>query len=383
MDLMDFIILQANETVTAGSSGNKFKATNEGRTVAYVSLVVMAVLPIFYGSFRSIKYHQKQKKAYEESGVRPDTMSRRDAMTFPIIASGTLGGLYLVIKIFSKEYVNYLLSIYFFSLGVIALTTFLQPMFEKLFSGPISKVEYHLNFTKKEKSDKKPFNLIDFEFNTFDILSFVVSSIIGVWYFMKKHWVANNLFGIAFACSGIELLSLNKIANGCILLIGLFFYDVFWVFGTDVMVTVAQSFEAPIKLMFPQDFIESGFFGKHFAMLGLGDIVVPGIFIALLLRYDVSLKRKGRKIYFYTAFIAYILGLILTIVVMTVYNHAQPALLYLVPACVLTPLSVALIQGDLKSMFTYQDHDEENEKKETKSNGGGKKSKNSKEKKES
>lgn len=68
---------------------------------------------------------------------------------------------------------------------------------------------------------------------------------------------------------------------------------------------------------------------------------------------------------------------------MTVYNHAQPALLYLVPACVLTPLSVALIQGDLKSMFSYQDHDEENEKKETKSNGGGKKSKNSKEKKES
>ena len=33
---------------------------------------------------------------------------------------------------------------------------------------------------------------------------------------------------------------------------GLFFYDIFWVFGTDVMVTVAKSFEAPIKLVFPQ-----------------------------------------------------------------------------------------------------------------------------------
>ena len=28
---------------------------------------------------------------------------------------------------------------------------------------------------------------------------------------------------------------------------GLFFYDVFWVFGTDVMVTVAKNFNAPIK----------------------------------------------------------------------------------------------------------------------------------------
>ena len=37
-------------------------------------------------------------------------------------------------------------------------------------------------------------------------------------------------------------------------------------------------------------------------MLGLGDIVIPGIFIALLLRYDNSLKR-GSNFYFYATFI--------------------------------------------------------------------------------
>ena len=40
----------------------------------------------------------------------------------------------------------------------------------------------------------------------------------------------------------------------------------------------------------------------NFAMLGLGDIVIPGIFIALLLRYDVSLKRSC-NFYFYATFI--------------------------------------------------------------------------------
>lgn len=39
-------------------------------------------------------------------------------------------------------------------------------------------------------------------------------------------------------------------------------------------------------VVFPQDFLERGFEGNHFAMLGLGDIVIPGIFIALLLRFD-------------------------------------------------------------------------------------------------
>ncbi len=61
-----------------------------------------------------------------------------------------------------------------------------------------------------------------------------------------------TITGLAFAVNGVELLHLNNVVTGCILLGGLFFYDIFWVFGTDVMVTVAKSFEAPIKLVFPQ-----------------------------------------------------------------------------------------------------------------------------------
>ena len=41
-------------------------------------------------------------------------------------------------------------------------------------------------------------------------------------------------------------------------------------------------------VVFPQDILEKGFAADNFAMLGLGDIVLPGIFIALLLRFDVQ-----------------------------------------------------------------------------------------------
>lgn len=44
-----------------------------------------------------------------------------------------------------------------------------------------------------------------------------------------QHWIANNLFGLAFALNGVELLHLNNVSTGCILLGGLFVYDVFWV----------------------------------------------------------------------------------------------------------------------------------------------------------
>lgn len=42
-----------------------------------------------------------------------------------------------------------------------------------------------------------------------------------------------------------------------------------------------------VSVVFPQDLLEKGLEASNFAMLGLGDIVIPGIFIALLLRFDV------------------------------------------------------------------------------------------------
>ena len=63
----------------------------------------------------------------EKTGEKPETMTQKDAMMFPIIASCALGGLYLFFKIFDKEYINLLLSGYFFVLGVFALSHMAGP----------------------------------------------------------------------------------------------------------------------------------------------------------------------------------------------------------------------------------------------------------------
>lgn len=347
------------ENLTNGTNttvAEKFKATPEGLILAYSSLVIMALIPIIVGSFRSV-HHQIHQKT---SGEEIETMSTKEAMMFPLIASCTLFGIYIVFKIFSKEYINMLLALYFFVLGVVALTRMLNGFVHKiwpLFGCHNEKYDFNFSLTSGEETKT---NLMVFKtlFDREAIMCAILALCVGVWYVAKKHWIANNIFGLAFAVNGIEFLQLNQILNGCILLGGLFFYDIFWVFGTDVMVSVAKSFDAPIKLIFPQDILEKGIYADKMALLGLGDIVIPGIFIALLLRYDFSLKRNS-KIYFYTSFFAYVLALFCTIFVMHVWKHAQPALLYIVPLCLVLPLTLALIKGDLKSMFAYRDHYEE------------------------
>jgi len=337
--------------VTDGNATAKIPATPEGMAIAYGSLFLMAIVPIFIGSFRSVTYHKEQK----DCGEKPETMSNKDAAMFPLIASCALFGIYLVFQIFSKEHINLLLTAYFFLLGVLALAHLVGPFMKKLLTGLFPDQDYHLLLTEGT-GDKKE-DIVNYRFDRRDLVSLAVCGVIGAWYLLKKHWIANNLFGLAFSINGVELLALNRVSTGCILLGGLFIYDIFWVFGTNVMVTVAKSFEAPIKLVFPQDLLQNGLAAKNFAMLGLGDIVIPGIFIALLLRFDLSLKRES-KVYFICGFIAYCLGLGTTIFIMHFFKHAQPALLYLVPACLGLPTFVALVKGDIKAMFSYEDHTE-------------------------
>ena len=140
-----------------------------------------------------------------------------------------------------------------------------------------------------------------------------------------------------------------------ILLAGLFLYDIFWVFGTDVMVSVARSFDVPVKLLFPRNIILNP--NSEFTMLGLGDIVIPGAMVALSLRFDRHLtpenQSKYSKYYFKACYVAYILGLLTTMTVMHIFKAAQPALLYLSPACILAPLLVATGRRQLGALFAF------------------------------
>ena len=59
------------------------------------------------------------------------------------------------------------------------------------------------------------------------------------------------------------------------------------------------------------------------SLLGLGDVVLPGLFIALILRFDEN-RKPGSRTYFYTVLVAYLIGLAATYVAMVWSEHAQP-----------------------------------------------------------
>ena len=99
------------------------------------------------------------------------------------------------------------------------------------------------------------------------------------------------------------------------------------------MVSVATSLDLPMKILWPKSITCS--LVKGSMMLGLGDIVIPGTFISLALRYDHFRYSKSQPVrpftkpYFIASLVAYVAGLAITMGVMHVFHAAQPALLYL------------------------------------------------------
>ena len=69
-------------------------------------------------------------------------------MMFPVIASCALFGLYIFFHIFSKEYINLLLSFYFLVLGIFALSHMMSPIILKLIPSAVPVIPFHLKFTQ-------------------------------------------------------------------------------------------------------------------------------------------------------------------------------------------------------------------------------------------
>lgn len=309
-----------------------------------LNVILTACLTVFVGCYRSVK-----------ATPPTETMSNEHAMRFPFVGSAMLLSLFLLFKFLSKDLVNAVLTAYFFVLGIVALSATLLPAIKRFLPQPWNDNVIVWRFPY--------FRSLEVEFTKSQVVAAIPGTFFCAWYAWKKHWLANNILGLSFCIQGIEMLSLGSFKTGAILLAGLFVYDIFWVFFTPVMVSVAKSFDAPIKLLFP-----TADATRPYSMLGLGDIVIPGIFVALALRFDVSRGKQPQ--YFTSAFAGYTVGVVLTIIVMNWFQAAQPALLYIVPAVIGFLAAHCIWNGDIKPLMAFDESktaDQSQEESETKS----------------
>ncbi|BGP55522.1 hypothetical protein JCM8202v2_003127 [Rhodotorula sphaerocarpa] len=347
---------------------------------SYAALLAAALVPIWAGSLKELQAEKRKKEGTEavddgeeddEEEEPPEKLSSDDALWFPIIGSAVLLGLFLLFRYLDKRLLNRIIGAYFAVLGVAGMTRCLTHLSRRILGTERHKAASRWRLLLAQ--DKT--NWLDVRLSSFSLGALFISLATVVAQSYTGYWVLVNLLALAFAYNFISLIALDSFRTGSILLAGLFIYDVWWVFGSqhvfgdNVMVKVATSFEGPIKIVFPRNLAAQ----TDFTLLGLGDIVLPGVFIALALRFDyhlalaqarVPFKPKAQRFakpYFWACFAAYISGLCATMAAMHFFRAAQPALFYLSPACILSVATVAYARGEWKELWRYSEDEEETE----------------------
>ncbi|RNF04044.1 signal peptide protein peptidase [Trypanosoma rangeli] len=256
--------------------------------LALGSLLSGAVLVVYLGSRRLLHYTlEKRGKNHSFEEV----LHTDDTLALPFMGSMVLFLAYVLLRFIPLDYFNAVISFYLSIIGILSLGSFLKAYINPSF------------FTG------------------------IFCCAVGGVYYMTNSWLANNLLAIAIGVRAIGSVHLGSFQSAFVMLLGLFFYDIFWVFGSDVMLTVAGGINGPIKLVFPRTI-----FGDHKAvsLLGLGDLIVPGFFIAQTLIFSMEYVKRG-TFYFNIALVAYTMSLMNTMAVMIFFEHGQPALLFIVP----------------------------------------------------
>ncbi|WVQ77377.1 hypothetical protein IAR50_007062 [Cryptococcus sp. DSM 104548] len=346
--------------------------------VTGTSLGLQALVPIFIGSFKSLKMPEDTKRRLrsarkgkipseteeeDEDGLE-ESLTWWDSLLFPVIGSVVLLGFYGIVKYYGTEWLNWFMNAYFSIAGVFAIqSTFTTILSFFLSALGVTSTIYHIRVSS---GFRQIFHL-RITFSSLSLIP-VAIAIPAAYIYLGKPYILSNILALSLSTETLGLLKLDSFATGFMLLGALLVYDVFWVFATPVMVTVAKTIDAPIKILSPKT---SPFASPtKFSMLGLGDIVVPGLIIALCLRYDlhryaqahkgqnVTPKSKFGRRYFNVAILSYVLGLGTTMAAMGWSGRAQPALLYLSPACTLGPLLYAIARGELSQFWAYSESSE-------------------------
>jgi len=185
-----------------------------------------------------------------------------------------------------------------------------------------------------------------------------IAVLISLVYLKTEDQTLHNIFAACFALQVLTLVSLGRFAIGIVLLGGLALYDAFRISGALAAVTSEAGSLGLVQVILPMSWDP-----RRQLTIGIGNIAVPGVFVAMCLRFDAqSHLRSGReavnafvdfpKPCFWSTFCACSLA-----VLISGCSVAEPALLHLVPGTLIIFVGMCYVRGQLGEMWAYNEED--------------------------
>ena len=294
-------------------------------------IMLIAFLYVYLSTFMKLNF--KFVKEVQEASS--------DIKWYHICYAVIFGSVLLVSIYLFKKYILIILNI------LIGFESWLCTYYAILFFVLLQGKNYFSFIKHKELSHKK-YRLF-FDMTLYEIISTIISGFLIMFYFITRHWILNDIICFCLAFTSLSFIILKSYMLCFVCLFLFFIYDTFWVFYSkkifkeNVMVVAATSIQIPIKIEFPILFSNNPI--KNCMLLGLGDILLPGVVIKYCRRFDllrqkIDTKIKGMSFYTFNL-ILYFVSVALAMSMMFIFDHGQPVLFYISPIFIIGLLGKA------------------------------------------
>lgn len=360
----------------------------DGSHMDYSLFVIwsLAVLTVAIGAYWSglVRHDLQKKTRIAMQGAAPGEEELSEESKAILQEEVSLSVTPMLVAVFVFCMCGMLLLLYFFfsylvyviiGLFVLASTTAfyqcLEPIVRRIPIGAFKLPSCNLSFVQIHVEVRQ-------------LVLFIASvSLAASWVVYRKEkfaWILQDILGFAFSVNMIRQVRLPSLKICTLLLVLLFFYDIFFVFitplftsnGQSVMVEVATGGgsgvsggtggsgssssgsgdeQLPMVVRVPHlgnDPLSVCW--QRYSLLGFGDILVPGMLVGFCHGFDLATANRS-KIYYLTTLIAYGLGLLVTFAGLYLMAIAQPALLYLVPFTLIPVFIIGLFRRELKLLW--------------------------------
>ncbi|XP_060577740.1 signal peptide peptidase-like 2B [Ruditapes philippinarum] len=338
-------------------------------------IFLIAVTNIVIGGFWAgkTKHAKYQKLKYKHKRAQPSTDGKKggtgdesassdeeeeesvDISVIVILVFFVLVCGFLVLLYFFYDYLVYVVICLFCLAGAMGLYYCMHPLLHRLCPFKARLPQNRIPMLKS-----RPYYT--------DLALLAVCVGVAIFWGVMRHapyaWVIQDILGYAFCINVMKSVGVPNMKVCTIMLVLLFFYDIFFVFitplftksGDSIMVKVATgggsktNEQLPMVFKVPrltQDAISAC--PLPYSLLGFGDIIIPGLLVSH--NHALDLRINSRKLYYVATCIGYAVGLVITFVALAVMKTGQPALLYLVPCTLFTTYIIGCFRGEVKMLW--------------------------------
>ncbi len=315
----------------------------------FLAVSALCVCAIHYGSHLSVRRLREE----EPADVAARQVGMREVAWSSCVTAGAVLALVARGHLYDERTFDFPLL---YALEFSTVYTLALPLWERIPFG--RQKPFHLKVTRTDRG-KGGEEVLEWRFKPSQAVLLALDAALLAAYVRWPHWLMQDALNLGFAAVQVSRWLVRSLKDGLACAYAFLAQDLAWslvaprLLGTRAVDDNCRMKGIVGNIVIPHFWAKREVGYHDHTSFGVADIVVPGLFVAFLRRFDQS--REGPHLHYYVAVVFYVCGVLVSFLFRDIFGNKHYLLPIIVPLSTLPPLALAALRSELQPLLQYRD----------------------------